>query len=184
MEVAHSIWHECQSLLSQGGPVLWIILIIAVVLYTTLVATWRVLRPLRREIQRGVGEVTNTEKRQVVRDYAIFELDSLAWVDRRMPVIGVMVGICTLAGLLGTVSGMLTTFSGLASQVAIDPIEKIAHGISEAMITTQAGLLVAIPAALFYALLQSQVKAVHGALQERLHGDLSELMMRGYNEEV
>ena len=46
--------------------------------------------------------------------------------------------------LLGTVSGMLVTFSGLATSSAAQPIDKISVGISEALITTQAGLLIAM----------------------------------------
>lgn len=51
-----------------------------------------------------------------------------------------------LLGLLGTVMGMLTTFSGLAISTGGSTVDQIASGISEALITTQTGLIIAIPA--------------------------------------
>ena len=56
-----------------------------------------------------------------------------------------VVAICPLLGLLGTVTGMFTTFDGIAagesSKFAI-----IISGVSEALITTQGGLIISIPA--------------------------------------
>ncbi len=59
--------------------------------------------------------------------------------------------IAPLVGLLGTVLGMLTAFSGVASDVAAAKPELLASGVSEAIITTIFGLIVAIPAMLAYA---------------------------------
>lgn len=73
----------------------------------------------------------------------------IPYVDRRLIFLSVIVSAAPLLGLLGTVSGMLATFSSLSSQVGRS-IEYIASGISEALITTQTGLLIALPA---YALL-------------------------------
>lgn len=160
-------------MLEQGGVVLWAIMLVGVLLYGMLCATWIVLLPLRRQIKQDEIGQSARNRREIVREFAVFELDKLAWVDRRLPVIGVMIGVCTLGGLLGTVSGMLVTFSGMASQAAIDPIQKISVGISEAMITTQAGLLFAIPAAFLYAIIRSQVKSVHDLLERQLHGTLA-----------
>ncbi|MCD8482996.1 MAG: MotA/TolQ/ExbB proton channel family protein [Verrucomicrobia bacterium] len=56
-----------------------------------------------------------------------------------------LVTIAPLMGLLGTVMGMLTTFSGLAVSVGGKTVDQIAAGISEALITTQTGLIIAIP---------------------------------------
>ncbi|MFC5049452.1 MotA/TolQ/ExbB proton channel family protein [Rubritalea spongiae] len=168
----HSILQECQTLLDQGGVVLWIILAVGVWLYTMLLATWRAAAPLCDLIREGVsGE--DDSKRFLMNEYTIFQLDKLAWVDRRIPVIGVMIGVCTLGGLLGTVSGMLATFENMASASQADPMQKIASGISEALVTTQAGLLVALPAAFMFALLKSRVSAVHALLEENLHADLA-----------
>lgn len=56
-----------------------------------------------------------------------------------------IVTISPLLGLLGTVIGMIETFDSLQSQAMYTQAGGIAAGISQALITTQMGLLVAIP---------------------------------------
>lgn len=65
-------------------------------------------------------------------------------VDRRITFLGILVSVAPLMGLLGTVTGMLQTFEGLTKNVG-RTIDLIASGISEALITTQTGLIIAIP---------------------------------------
>jgi biopolymer transport protein ExbB len=65
-------------------------------------------------------------------------------IDRRLLFLAVLVTAAPLTGLLGTVFGMLSTFSGLGSSEG-RVVERVASGISEALITTQMGLLIAIP---------------------------------------
>ncbi len=66
------------------------------------------------------------------------------YVTRYLTVIGVLAAIAPLFGLLGTVTGMVTTFEVIAL-FGTGNAKAMAGGISEAMITTQTGLLVAIP---------------------------------------
>ena len=73
----------------------------------------------------------------------------IPYVDRRLIFLSMIVTAAPLLGLLGTVSGMFITFFGLSSHAGRS-IEFVASGISEALITTQTGLLIALPA---YALL-------------------------------
>lgn len=61
-----------------------------------------------------------------------------------LAIIGVLAAIAPLLGLLGTVTGMITTFDVLAV-FGTGNAKAMAGGISEALITTQTGLLVAIP---------------------------------------
>lgn len=58
----------------------------------------------------------------------------------------ILVSAAPLTGLLGTVTGMLSTFAGLSISTAGNTIDLVAGGISEALITTQTGLVMAIPA--------------------------------------
>lgn len=69
-------------------------------------------------------------------------------VDRRMVFLNVLVAAAPLLGLLGTVLGMLTTFQGIAAGGG-KMVDTIAEGISEALITTEMGLLVALPGMMF-----------------------------------
>lgn len=65
-------------------------------------------------------------------------------VERRLMTMSVYIAAAPLLGLLGTVLGMLTTFQGIASGGG-KMADTIAQGISEALITTEMGLLVALP---------------------------------------
>lgn len=58
--------------------------------------------------------------------------------------------VCPLLGLLGTVCGMMKAFNAIAGSDAMGRPELLARGISEALLSTAAGLFVAIPALIFY----------------------------------
>ncbi len=65
-------------------------------------------------------------------------------IERRLTVLTVMVSAAPLLGLLGTVFGMLTTFEAISSSTG-KTVDLVAQGISEALITTETGLLIALP---------------------------------------
>jgi biopolymer transport protein ExbB len=67
--------------------------------------------------------------------------------DQRM-VLGAMIAAAPLLGLLGTVSGMVTTFESLSDRAGQKSMEGLAKGISEVLVATESGLAVAIPAML------------------------------------
>lgn len=69
----------------------------------------------------------------------------VAQLESRVSFMMVMVTSAPLMGLLGTVMGMLTTFGGIAMGGGGNTVDQIAAGISEALITTQTGLIIAIP---------------------------------------
>lgn len=69
----------------------------------------------------------------------------LSRINSRIRFAAILVGTAPLTGLLGTVTGMLNTFSGLSNSVAGNTVDLVAGGISEALITTQTGLVLAIP---------------------------------------
>lgn len=167
------MFSELQHVLHQGGPILWALLLLGVGLYTMLASTWLGLSKVKKELSEdNVQPASGQSKRALEGQFATYELDRLAWVQRRLPFIGVLAGAAPLAGLLGTVSGMLVTFSGLATSSTAKPIDKISVGIAEALITTQAGLLIAIPAAFLLALLRNQTASAYATLQQSLHRTL------------
>lgn len=72
-------------------------------------------------------------------------------IERDLRFLKIAMSAAPLWGLLGTVSGMLATFAGLAAGGGGDKtMDKVASGISEALITTQTGLMVAIPGYFFH----------------------------------
>ena len=66
-------------------------------------------------------------------------------IESRLQYAAILVATAPLMGLLGTVVGMLATFRGLANSAGGQAIDVVAGGISEALITTQTGLILAIP---------------------------------------
>ncbi len=80
-------------------------------------------------------------------------------LERYLNTLGSIAAVTPLLGLLGTVTGMIRTFSALTAGGAGDPAA-LAGGISKALITTAAGLMVAIPALIAYRYLRGRVDAL------------------------
>jgi biopolymer transport protein ExbB len=79
---------------------------------------------------------------------------------RFIPTIMVLAAAAPLLGLLGTVTGMVETFRVIGA-FGMGNAQAMASGIKEAMITTQAGLLVAIPGLLAGQIMRRRVRAIH-----------------------
>ncbi|MDU0355668.1 MotA/TolQ/ExbB proton channel family protein [Paraglaciecola aquimarina] len=75
----------------------------------------------------------------------------------RLGAIAITAAVAPLLGLLGTVSGMIETFQMMNLFGAGDP-SVVSGGISKALITTELGLVVAIPALILHALISRQIK--------------------------
>ena len=88
-------------------------------------------------------------------------------LDRFMPVLSVSAGAAPLLGLLGTVMGIIKTFEMISLYGTGDP-NTMAGGISEALVTTQAGLIVAIPALIWHAVLNRRLKTIIGNLEKAM----------------
>ena len=80
-----------------------------------------------------------------------------SYLNRRLRFLFVLASSAPLIGLLGTVAGMLRTFDGLSMQDSYK-MDLVAGGISQALVTTQAGLLIAIPAIALIHLLNRKKK--------------------------
>lgn len=86
------------------------------------------------------------ELKEIITDRGRQEVRSL---ERGMGVLETVAGIAPLLGLLGTVLGILRVFN-VISQVGVGQAQSLAGGIAEALITTIAGLSIAIPALVAY----------------------------------
>ena len=79
-----------------------------------------------------------------------------------------VVVIAPLLGLLGTVSGMIETFDSLADMSLFSQSGGIAGGISQALITTQMGLAVAIPGLIVGRLLEKKQSGLLNDMEEQI----------------
>jgi biopolymer transport protein ExbB len=83
----------------------------------------------------------------------------LATLERGLPVLATVAMIAPLLGFLGTVTGMINSFDALAA-VGLNNPAAVASGISEALITTAAGLMIAIPIQMAYNYLVARVNGL------------------------
>lgn len=90
---------------------------------------------------------------KTIENAALYEMGRL---ERGLPVLATASNIAPLLGFLGTVTGMINSFDALAAQGLSNP-GAVAAGISEALITTAAGLIVAIPVQLCYNYYNSKI---------------------------
>jgi biopolymer transport protein ExbB len=92
-------------------------------------------------------------------------LETKPKLEKFLPFIALSAAAGPLLGLLGTVTGMINTFNMITVFGAGDP-KTLAGGISEALITTEFGLVVAIPSLLLHAILSRRVKGVLASMEQ------------------
>ncbi len=89
----------------------------------------------------------------------------VAHLDRYLNFLGSIAGVAPLLGLLGTVFGIMHAFAAIGMVGAGDP-KALAGGISEALITTASGLIVAIPSLMFYRYFKGRVDVLVLAIEK------------------
>lgn len=91
-------------------------------------------------------------------------LETQPKLERGLSIITVTAAVAPLLGLLGTVTGMINTFK-LITLFGTGDAKSLSSGISEALITTEFGLIVAIPSLLLSAFLSRQVQGISGEME-------------------
>ena len=159
-------WDKILTSWVDGGWTMIPLALVAVVLYANAVQlllylarrgydklTEREMMQWIRHPERAEGEVgevirytqdETTSVDEIQNRFAEVVSAKIPEVDRRLAYVNVLVAAAPLLGLLGTVLGMLVTFQGIAASGG-KMADMIARGISEALITTEMGLLIALP---------------------------------------
>jgi biopolymer transport protein ExbB len=139
------------------------------------------LKALTEQVQGPQSELlrialaNGTREQRDDRLYAAL-LEQRNRLERWLGAIAMTAAVAPLLGLLGTVSGMITTFKAMTLFGSGDP-SVVSGGIAEALITTELGLVVAIPALLAHALMSRKVKSYFAQLEnDAVH--LSQLPIR------
>lgn len=115
--------------------------------------------PLASLISAGIARIhERTESAKELHDY-LLETASLEIPkeERFLSALGTIAHIAPLLGLLGTVTGNIRAFGVLGEFGAITDPALLSRGISEALLTTAAGIIVSIPAIIFYNFLVNKV---------------------------
>ncbi len=169
------------AFLAAGGPILWLLLLLGGALGFSVTLRALLLRrgtadPLERLLDRpppgreGVlvaaaeilGQPQRGPRDDVARRNSLSRLD--AGLGRFRRTVRTLNATAPMLGLLGTVSGMVQTFSALGTE---DASTGVAAGIAEALLTTEVGLALAIPGLFFGTWLDRR--------EERLRQELAEL---------
>jgi biopolymer transport protein ExbB len=112
---------------------------------------------LKVGVEKWRKKRTPADVEKSIEDAAMREVSKM---ERSLRGFKIVAGISPLLGLLGTVYGMIRAFQTVAlSSEAMGKAAKLAHGIYEAMVTTAAGLTIAIPTLLVYYFLARRVDA-------------------------
>jgi len=109
----------------------------------------------RKRSREVIKEAVEDTGRHVVHD-----------LERFLNTLGTIAGISPLLGLLGTVIGMIKVFSAIMIS-GVGDANVLAGGISEALITTAAGLTVAIPSYFFYRFFRGMVAEYVISMEEK-----------------
>lgn len=114
--------------------------------------------PTGRMLQVGVEHLS--EPRELIEE-VMFEkvLQARLQLERLLPFVSICAASAPLLGLLGTVTGIINTFK-LITVFGSGDVKTLSGGISEALITTEYGLIVAIPSLLLHAFLSRKAKGI------------------------
>lgn len=165
----------CASKISKGKGVLNYIFARQLKRYDLLVMEKRELAQRRKSMagdEGGAGSdavskfLMDQAEMAEFRDELLMTIDdsSKAYVTRFLPVLNTVGNVSPLLGLLGTIMGMIVAFESIASSGTGDP-RVVAGGISQALITTATGLIIAIPAIIFYRYLGHKADAQRSSIE-------------------
>lgn len=136
--------------------------------------------PLSGLMKVGIAHRDQPEfiQKEVLKDAARQEIPQL---ERFLTPLGTIAHISPLLGLLGTVTGNIRSFGILGGGAALGDPTILAKGISEALITTAAGLIVSIPAVIFYNQLVKKVETILIKMENQVNEMI--LLLKGRREE-
>lgn len=180
------MWEQIVGIWASGGWVMIPLALLASLIYTIGI---RLLLFLRKgNIQLGhesewlewihdprtargrVGEIIrytqeNVSATQHVRNrFEEVRQSILHTIERRLIFLNTLIAAAPLMGLLGTVIGMLGTFTALSGSGGAETAGMVAAGISEALITTQTGLCIALPGIFLTLIIRRRTHAIEAAL--------------------
>ncbi len=132
--------NEILELLQQGGWVMPVLVLVSILLYERCFHLLIRLIHNRKKILAEGNQLNDLQLIQRCQE----QLDG--FYQHNLIIIKTMIASAPLLGLLGTVIGMIETFESLGNRAGENTIQGLSDGISMALITTETGLAIAIPA--------------------------------------
>lgn len=157
--------------LDNGGPVLWVIGAVAALLAALIIERYWFFRRDFARLERQQLKRWNARPERAswsaLRIREAMLASAAGRLYQTLPLIRMLVALCPLLGLLGTVTGMMSVFDVIAVLGTGNP-RAMAAGISRATIPTMAGMMVALPGLYFCISLQRDVQRRIRQLGDRL----------------
>ena len=167
--------------IEHGGVILLLLAVISVLIWSVSLYSYGILKEQLKDRDfdqdlcelspQGASSRMIRQLRKVclnkesLQDIAAFCYEcELSVHNGRFKLLGVLIAVAPLMGLLGTVMGMIDTFDTIAGVGQVDAL--ISFGISRALVTTQAGLTVALPGTLVFVHLLQMRRQLKQCLQQ------------------
>ncbi len=175
----------------KGGPLMWPILLCSVIAAALIVAKGLQFYGSRRRLSTGMESLLARPPEEVAEliegvrggadreQLALIGTRQVRELEKGLGVLALIASITPLLGLTGTVTGMIQAFMSIASHTGgrVEP-SMVAGGIYEALITTAAGLFVAVPTHVALHFLEGRLDGIAlrmkaltlGLIERRSHG--------------
>ncbi len=165
---------QIDDLIAAGGDVMWVILLVSIVLWSLILERFLFLaiqQPKQAsrlyDAWQARGERHSWFAHRIRESMlAAAQLE----LGKTLPIIRMLVALCPLLGLLGTVLGMMDVFDVIRATGSNSP-RSTASGVSNAVITTMAGLVIAISGLYFCRRVELRVKEASRRLADLLRFD-------------
>lgn len=166
------VYENIRDFMEVGGPVLWIILITAFLMWTVIIERYWFIRitypgQVRKAVEQwNQREDTSSWYAHRIREELISRIS--VQLHKSLIILQTLVALCPLMGLLGTVFGMVQVFEVMAITGSSNA-RLMASGISMATIPTMAGMVVALSGLYFSARLKHHADFKTQIAADRLH---------------
>ena len=192
-----SFFDSFLEFMDKGGPVMWVIFVTAwVALIMLIERAMRIQKWYAKALfdQQGFDSDSNyrpsVQAGQQASPVAVL-IDRISWDDvdneddiakqlsiqlaeimprleGSLPTIAIIGSLLPMLGLLGTVTGMINVFEVIALHGTGNP-QEMAHGISQALLTTASGLIIAIPVIFSHHLLVRRLRMMMAITEQSMH---------------
>jgi len=189
---------EFLDLMARGGPVMWVIFFVAWLAIIMLIERTLRVSAWRRHAIREQAEFEKNSSHQptsngspiatlvnrinwddlehkddVAQQLNIQLAELMPKLEGSLPTVAIIGSLLPMLGLLGTVTGMIEVFEVIALQGTGEP-QEMAHGISQALLTTASGLIIAIPVIFSHHLLSRRLRYVLAITEQSMHAVYSQ----------
>jgi biopolymer transport protein ExbB len=110
-----------------------------------------------RVLAAGMGRLSRGYEEAVEGMQEAGEDENMA-LEHRLSYVALLGTIAPMMGLMGTVQGMISSFDVIATSAVAPKPSQLADGISTALVTTLIGLMLAVPAMVFYGILKNRIQ--------------------------